>query len=656
MRAVRMRAVLRRIVSFSRDRKVRLYYVACVVLIFAAAGLRFHDLAEKSLRHDEGAAANISRGTLSEVVSGTRYGKSTPILYPLVQYAVQKVESTPFSIRLIPATASILIVALMLLLLPRLGVARGAAFLAALVATLSVEAIRHAQDAREYSVDALVALLMLAGLLRCLRDGRNALLCASLFVAPLVQYGLVLFGAAVIATAAAAPRVSGRESRSAYLGRIGDWLKRRLDLAAPCGFFLGGSTVSYLATVRYQWHQPDFTTDAYLSSYYYQGNIDAHSIFGGLRFSIDGIWNLLTYHLPDVVAVAALLAFTILLAAVFLGKVQYSAIMVLFLFCIAVSASAAVLGIYPLGGIHQVIYLGPIVFLAVGWVFHWIAGFLSSLTRRGWTKSALLVAMAGVTVLAGASTMRQDNPYKATEKIKSVLAFLKERVRDEDIVYAGWSAVPAMPFYQGNEERPTNYHYGRPPWCERSPTSCLGEMADLASWFGSGNGRVWFITDWRTRLPAPLVEQVLEGGFFSVYLIEDTETLIDGYATDASKNREEILTRDPSIRSTFDVHLSENMLIYVKEPCGVEDVDESATFFLHLFPVDVNDLPTQRQQYGYDNLDFHFNSYGMRSAEQCVVLRELPDYSIVRIRTGQYRVNWYGSTTRLWEGEVRFDE
>ena len=101
-------------VRFSRDRKMRLYYAACVCLLVAAAGLRFHDLSEKSLRHDEAAAANISRGALSKVVSGTRRGNSSPILYPLVLYAVQQVESTPFSIRVVPATASVLTVAVML--------------------------------------------------------------------------------------------------------------------------------------------------------------------------------------------------------------------------------------------------------------------------------------------------------------------------------------------------------------------------------------------------------------------------------------------------------------------------------------------------------------------------------------------------------------
>ena len=144
MQTMDMRAIARCIVRFSRDRKTCLYYAACVVLLVAAAGLRFHDLSEHWLRFDEAAAANYSRGALSEVISNTRYSNSSPILYPLVLYAVQKVESTIFSVRIVPATASVLIVAVMLFLLPRLGVARGAAFLAGLLATLSVAAIEHA--------------------------------------------------------------------------------------------------------------------------------------------------------------------------------------------------------------------------------------------------------------------------------------------------------------------------------------------------------------------------------------------------------------------------------------------------------------------------------------------------------------------------------
>ena len=247
-----MCAVADPVVRFGLDQKVRLYYAACFCLLVAATGLRFHDLSEHYLWHDEAAVADIARGSLSGVVSGTRCCNSSPILYPFVMYAVQKVESTPFSIRVVPATASVLTVAVMLFLLPRLGVARSAAFLAGLLATLSVESIRHAQDAREYSVDALVALLMVAGLLRYLRDGRKALLCVCLFLGPLLQYGLVLFGVAVLATAAAVPPTSARQRRGTYFGRTGHWLRGRLDLVAPTGFFLAAGTFSYLMTMRYQ--------------------------------------------------------------------------------------------------------------------------------------------------------------------------------------------------------------------------------------------------------------------------------------------------------------------------------------------------------------------------------------------------------------------
>ncbi len=680
MQAIGMRAMARRIVDFGRDRKTRLYYAACVVLLVAAAGLRFHDLSERSLRYDEAVAANNSSGALSEVVPNTRRRNSSPILYPLVLWAIQQVESTAFSVRIVPATASVLTVAVMLLLLPRLGVARGAAFLAALLATLSVEAIRHAQDAREYSTDALLAVLMLAGLLWYLRDGRKALLCVSLFLAPLLQYGLVLFGAAVMGAAVVAPLVSG----SAYPGRIGDWLKRRMDLAAPCGFFLAGSTLSYLVTLRYQWQEGGFASNRYLVWYYYRGKFDASSIF---EFSIDGVWGLLTYHLPEVVAIAALPAFAILLAGAFLrkfqGTLQARAIPVVFSFCIAIAAGAAVLRIYPLGGIRQGIYLGPIVFLAVGVAFHWTAGCLSSLTRRAWTMPALLVAIAGTTVLAGMNTLRHDSPSNerhlilTIEKHKSMLAVLKERVRKEDMVYLGWVWGGVLDFYLALalEEKPANYHYGATRWCGRFPNSCLREVVDLAYWHEHNrhnrNGRIWFVV-WTeltalesNNMPGISVREVVSGGEPGLYLIEDTVALINRYTTDVVRDLEAILTRKPSIRSTFDVHLHEDMLIYYKEPCGAEDLQES--FFLHVDPVDVNDLPNHRKRHGYDNLEFRKKvgythrdvrrgSRWFLSAERCVALRKLPDYPITRIRTGQFVVNEDGSYTNLWEGEIRFDE
>ena len=40
-----------------------------------------------------------------------------------------------------------------------------------------------------------------------------------------------------------------------------------------------------------------------------------------------------------------------------------------------------------------------------------------------------------------------------------------------------------------------------------------------------------------------------------------------------------VKNREPAVRSDFDVYLSENMLVYAREPCARADTD--AMFFLH---------------------------------------------------------------------------
>ena len=79
-------------------------------------------------------------------------------------------------------------------------------------------------------------------------------------------------------------------------------------------------------------------------------------------------------------------------------------------------------------------------------------------------------------------------------------------------------------------------------------------------------------------------------------------------------------------------------------------------FFVHLYPVDVGDLPDHRKRHGFDNLDFRFGNHALPLTERRVAVRELPGYAIARVRTGQYRINEDGSFTQLWEGEVRFNE
>ncbi len=111
--------------------------------------------------------------------------------------------------------------------------------------------------------------------------------------------------------------------------------------------------------------------------------------------------------------------------------------------------------------------------------------------------------------------------------------------------------------------------------------------------------------------------------------------------------------REPSIRSDWDVYFSEDTLVYVKEPCAPADTE--AWFFLALYPVDVNDLPDDSKQYGFDNLDFRFEQRGVMFDGRCTATAALPEYDIARVFTGQY-VPVEGGYNHLWEGEFRLVE
>ena len=158
--------------------------------------------------------------------------------------------------------------------------------------------------------------------------------------------------------------------------------------------------------------------------------------------------------------------------------------------------------------------------------------------------------------------------------------------------------------------------------------------------------------------PELQIEKMAENTRAVLWLVSNAHTLADlnpgiwAYIENTITNLAK--TGEPIIRSTFDVYLRENMLIYVKEPCGAEDVQ--GTFFLHVVPADASDLPERRKQHSFDNLDFRFKHYGFRSAELCVAVRALPDYDFAAIGTGQFVVNEDGSYTSLWRGGIRFDE
>ncbi len=103
----------------------------------------------------------------------------------------------------------------------------------------------------------------------------------------------------------------------------------------------------------------------------------------------------------------------------------------------------------------------------------------------------------------------------------------------------------------------------------------------------------------------------------------------------------------------YAVYVDAGRLIYDKDPCAPEDTEHG--FFLHIVPASHDDLPEDRKQYHFDNLDFNFNAYGWRNGDRCRAVRELPDYDISIIKTGQSVREANGDFRHTWEAEYHFE-
>lgn len=655
------------------------YVIGGACLLVAAGALRFYGLGASSLWHDEAIAAIIARGTLSEVVvnAGGHYSNTSPALYPMMLWAVQKVSSSEFSLRLMSASASLLTVGGLLFWMPRLGVSRGVAFMAGLLAALSVAGIEHARDAREYSVDALVALALVGGALQYLRDGRRALLCGALFVGPLLQYGLALFGAAALGAAALASVESLPKANWGGWRALGaalwDRMRGRVDLLLPAGCFAAGCALSWGLTARYQWIGGGWGRTRYLADFYYQSNpYDASSIPSILEFVCGQTWDMASYHMPAVVAAAGLFAFVVLMSGA-LRRDRFDAVVILSLACFAVGAAilGGFVGLYPFGGSRHNLYLGPIVFLAAGGALHWIAAEVGAAARRAWVGAALWALAAAGIAIAGALAVVGADAYRVDRGVERVMAALDERVREGDAVYVSRPRVPVFEFYKGG--RPANYFYGRAVcwgpsnalWAE-----CFPEILDEMFRVSANYGRIWFVHnasvsvagEMAAHSPGVRVEEVDLGGGDA---LRDRKTdvwvwpqatlqLITGFEELAAGIRGEwlgvyadVVSDAPSAAGEYDLYLREDALYYAKRPCVVGDTE--ARFFLHLYPEDADDLPDWRRQYGFDNLDFAFQDYGLLAGDRCVIRRELPGYAIERIRAGQFAAP---NGPRVWEVEL----
>jgi uncharacterized membrane protein len=420
-------------VSFRR----RFFPIAALVLLIIGTALRVYQLGDRSLWFDEALTANISRGTLTQALDETRSRCSAPVVHPYLLYLVEKFGRGPVAVRAPSVLASILAVVMMLAMV-RVKVSHNAALFSAAILAMSASQIRYAQEVREYSLSVLFAACLIFCFLRWEVTGsrsRNpALLYAALFLAPLVQYGLVFLAFGIL---------------SAILLRVlltRETCFRFFHIVIGSSFLALGGLLSLRLTLRYQFHPGGVW---YLAAQYYDPKTKSL-----LHFLATNSKELLTFFIPgQVVALCFALAAIVFCVSHFITR-KYEPITLLLFTSVPIVICASVARVYPYGGVRQCLFLAPVLTLFAGVIF---ADLLRRL--RGSLQSVATVAFLVLIILSGYRGMLRQWPYGEYEDTLSILKELSRSTAPADQVWVNHDAVPAIDFYvQGKDRR---FIYGK---------------------------------------------------------------------------------------------------------------------------------------------------------------------------------------------------
>ena len=164
---------------------------------------------------------------------------------------------------------------------------------------------------------------------------------------------------------------------------------------------------------------------------------------------------------------------------------------------------------------------------------------------------------------------------------------------------------------------------------------------DFIAWFHGRRGD-YTAADLRGNQSFEIIAEAQDGTLFRVNSAYDPRPAYNAAY-------ESVSATSLIARSVFDIHLDGRTLFYVKSPCARETTD--SRFFLHVIPVDVSDLPDDREVWGFDNFDFSFEDSGARFNGTCLISVALPGYPIAEIAIGQF-----DGGTRLWEERFPFPQ
>ena len=153
--------------------------------------------------------------------------------------------------------------------------------------------------------------------------------------------------------------------------------------------------------------------------------------------------------------------------------------------------------------------------------------------------------------------------------------------------------------------------------------------------------------DYAARRKVRLPKSASAGIFFAAAVLAAAVFAGSLLRSESAFARETVAETQPRISGPFNVYYNENKLVYAREECDAYDA--APRFSLHILPVNVDDLPDDRVEHGFDNLDFSFAAHKVPYGDGCAAVVNLPDYEIVAVATGQF----ISGERQIWNGEFR---
>jgi uncharacterized membrane protein len=415
----------------------RFFPIVALILLTVATALRVYHLGDRSLWYDEAITANISRGELTQVLEGTRNKSSAPVVHPYILYLMEQVGKGPVIAR-VPSVLASLLAVFMMLAMVRAKVNHSAALFSAAILAVSASQIRYAQEVREYSLSVLLA----AGLVFCLlrweasgsRYRHPAVLYSALFLAPLIQYGLVFLALAILSTIVLRLLLA-RDTRFTLSHAV-----------IGSGFLAAGGLLSLGLTLRYQFHPGGVW---YLAANYFDPKTTSL-----LRFMASNSKGLLSFFIPgQLIALSFVFGSVVFCVAQAINR-QCEPITLLLFTSVSITICASLVRVYPYGGVRQCLFLAPVLFLFAGVVFadllQWVGRTLRPMATLG---------LLALIFISGYRGMLRQWPYGEFEDTVSILKELARSSAPNDQVWVNHDAVAAFEFYQ--PEKDPRFIYGK---------------------------------------------------------------------------------------------------------------------------------------------------------------------------------------------------